>query len=239
MFWFWGIFIFIIGFLAVALLIGYALGEQIVGQEVARRNLRHGVPLLLLGFALTFALSLMGRYSWTGFYSLATILNASWLISWLMRKPGFGNVLLNLGWTAQSKLLLGVGIFQLVMAVLQTSVVIVQFSIGLPPYIMPGQQIAMVVFYWSIALFFLAIGASTPVFREKGISVMLSFIAWKLVTAYRWEASKPNVLTMQYKPKLAFMPGTVSLVIPAQHRDAVNHILQQRVINVTGSNSVP
>ncbi len=231
MFWFWGLFILIVGLLAISLWIGYALGEQMVGREVARRNLRSSIPLILVVIALTFALSFVSRYSWTGFYIFAILGNAIWLISWLIRKPGFGNSLLNLGWTAQSKLFLGFSIFQVVIAALQTITLLGQISLGLPPYATLGQKVAMVIFYWSIALFFLAIGLSTPVFREKGICFMLSFIAWKQVTTYHWESSKLNVLTIKYKPKLALIPGSVSLVIPVQHRETVNHILQERVSN--------
>jgi hypothetical protein len=226
---FWEFLIFFLVLMVISLGIGYAIAQGMIGREAARRNLRYVLPWLLCGFAITFLIPLLGKYGWVSFYILYAVGMGIWLLSWLLRKQESGVLLLDVGKNVQSKLLFWVGLLEVAVAGFLTWLFFEQVSRGFPLYSSLGIEASKLVFWWSFAIFFMALGSSKLEFREKGICFMFSFIAWQRVRSHHWEPSKPNTLTIRFKPRYPLFPGFMSMAIPAKHRDAVSHILNERL----------
>lgn len=229
--WFLGFLIFFLVLMAISLGVGYAIAEEMIGREAAQRNLRYVIPWLLFGFAIAFLISLFGKYGWVSFYILYAVGISIWLLSWFFRKQEAGVLLLDIGKNAQNKLLFWVGLFEVAIAAFMTWWFFEQVSRGLPRYSSLEIEVSRLAFWWSLAIFFMALGLRKLEFREKGICFMFSFIAWQRVKSHNWEQSKPNTLTLRFKPRYPLLPGFMSMAIPAKHRDAVSHILNERLPN--------
>jgi hypothetical protein len=229
--WFWGFLIFFLVLMAISLGVGYAIAEEMIGREAAQRNLRYVLPWLLFGFAIAFLISLFGKYGWVSLYILYAVGIIIWLLNWFFQKQEAGVLLLDIGKNAQNKLLFWVGLLDVAVAGFMTWLFFEQVSRGLPQYSSLGTEASKLVFWWSFAIFFMLLGLSKLEFRENGTCFMFSFIAWQRVKSYNWEQSKPNTLTIRFKPRypLFLFPGFMSMAIPAKHRDAVSHILNERL----------
>lgn len=234
--WFWGFLIFFLVIMAISLGIGYAIAEGMMGREAAQRNLRYAFPELLFGLATAFLISSLGKYGWVSFYILAVGISI-WLLSWVVRKQEAGVLLLDVGKTVQNKLLFWFGLFQLAGAGFMTWLFSEQVSRGLLQYSSLGTESSKLAFYWFLGIFFMALGLNKLEFRENGICFMFSFIAWQRVKSYHWEQSKPNTLTIRFKPRYLLLPGFMSMAIPAKHRDAVSHILNERLPDKTSDSN--
>jgi hypothetical protein len=204
--------------------------ERMIGHEAARRNLRYAVPWLLFGFALAFTIPLFGRYGWVSFYILYAVGISIWLISWFFRKQEAGALLIDIGRTSQNKFVFWIGLFEVAVAVLQTWLFFMLVSNGIPKYTSLELEISRLVFWWSVASFFVAIGLNKLELRENGICFMYSLIKWQRINSYDWELVKPNVLTIRFKPRFPLSPGSMSIAIPEEHKkDVVSHILDEQL----------
>lgn len=222
---------------AMLLGIGYPADKGMLGREAAQRNLRYVLPLWgLFGLAITFLLPLFGKYDWVNFYifNLVVVIGFSiWLLSWFSRKQEAGVVLLDVGRTTKNKRLLWVGLFEVALA---GSMIFKQVLREFSPHSSLVAKTSSLGFWWSFALNFMIIGLSFIVlglskleFRENGICFLSSFIVWQRVNSYNWEQSKPNTLTIRFKPRYPLFPPFMSMAIPAKHQDAVSHILKERL----------
>jgi hypothetical protein len=223
-------FLIVLIFMATGIGIGYATAERMIGREAAQRSLRYVLPLLLFGFAIAFLIPLLGKYGWVSFYILCSLGISIWLLNWFFRKQEAGTLLLDIGKTAQNKLLFGVGLIGVVVAGSMTWLFFEQVLRELPQYGSLGKEVSKLVFFWSWAIYSMLLGLSKLEFRENGICFMLSFIVWQRVKSWDWEQDKPNTLTIRLKPQypLSFS-WFMSMVIPAQHREAVSYILDERL----------
>jgi hypothetical protein len=227
--WIWGFLIFFLALMTISVGIGYAIAAGMIGREAAQRNLHYALPWLLLGIAIACLIPLLGKYGWISFFTLYTVGISIWLLSWFFRKQEAGVLLLDIGKTAQNKLLFWVGLFEVAVAGFMTWLFFEQVSMGLPQYSSLGTEVSKLAFWWSFSIFFMLLGLSKLEFRENGICFMFSFIAWQRIKSYDWEQSKPNTLTIRFEPRYPLFPGFMSMSIPAKHRDAVSHVLNERL----------
>lgn len=227
--WFWGFLIFCVVLMAGSLWFGYVAAERMVGREAARRKLRYTIPSLLFGFALALVIPLLGKYGWVSFYILYSIGIGAWLISWFFRKQEAGSLLADTGRSSQNKFMFWIGLIEVAVAVLQTWLFFTLVSNGVPKYTSLEMEVSKLIFWWSFASFFIAIGLNKLEFRENGICFMYSFIKWQRINLYKWEPTKPNVLTIRVKPLFPLLPGFMSIAIPAKHKDVADGILDERL----------
>jgi hypothetical protein len=226
--WFLGFLVFFPVLIAISLGVGYAIAAEIIGREAAQRNLRHVLPLLLFGFAIAFLIPWFGKNGWISFHILCGVGISIWLLSWSFRKQEAGALLLDIGRNVQIKLFFWFGLFKVVIAAFMTWLFFQQVSKGLSQYSSLEIEASKLVIWWS-AIIFIALGSSKLEFREKGICIMFSFIAWQRVKSHNWEQSKPNTLTIRFKPRYRLFSGFMNMAIPTKHRDAVSHILNERL----------
>jgi hypothetical protein len=227
--WFWGFLIFFVVLMAGSFWFGYVAAERMVGREAARRTLRYTMPWLLFGFALAFVIPLLGKYGWVSFYILYAAGISAWLISWFFRKQEAGSLLADIGRNSQNKFIFWIGLIEVAVAVLQTWLFFTLVSNGVPEYTSPELEISKLVFWWSFASFYIAIGLNKLEFRENGTCFMYSFIKWQRISSYTWEPTKPNVLTIRFKPLFPLLPGFMSIAIPTKHKNVVDRILDERL----------
>lgn len=202
---------------------GYLVGAIILGRKAASRNVRYGLPWLLMGFALAFVFATLMRWQRpsSDLFSLAYVMVVlTWLLSWPVRRQDAGEVLLNAGRTLQHKLLFWIGILEVGVAIYFTWP-----SLIVPVRSVEYISIPQIVFWWVFAIFFLVLGLSQLELRENGFCFMYTFVRWQRIKSYAWEPSRPNTLTIQVKPYLPLMPGFISITVPSSHRDAVEQIV--------------
>jgi hypothetical protein len=237
MFGFWAslIFLFFIVFLATSIWFGYARAVDMVGREAAQRNLRHTLPNILLSwFALALVASLLGTYgwgtyAWVTFNILGSVGCSVLLLNWFFHKKEFGSLLINTGRTSSNKFVFWFAVFYTLSAISKTWGMFVQVLGELPPSTNLEVLISEFVFHWVLAIYLLALALSRLEFRENGICFMLTFLKWQRVNSYKWEQSKPNILTIWFKPRFPLVPGFLSMPIPTKHREAVNQTLDERL----------
>ena len=225
---FWVFLIFFIVIMAIGLGRRDAIAKGMTGREAAQRSLRYVFFCSLFGLAMSLLISSLGKYSWVIFF-ISPVGISIWLLSWAIRQQEAGALLLDVGKTSQNKLFFWVGLFQVAGAGFTTWLFSEQVSRGLSQYRSLDTQASILACYWGAAIFFMALGLNKLEFRENGTCFMFSFIAWKRVQSYHWEQSKPNTLTIRFKPRYFRSPGLMSMAILAKHRDAVSHILSERL----------
>lgn len=231
MVWLWSflIFFFFIVVIATSFGFGYVKAVDMVGREAARRNLRYIVLSTLVACAFGLVIPFLGKYGWVILNILFSVGFSVWLLTWFFRKKEFGDLLINIGRTSINKLFLWFGVFYALSITLMTWRLSVQISVGIPQSTSLEIQISQLVFCWIVVIFFLANGLSSLEFRKNGICFMFTFFNWRRVNSYNWEKSKPNVLTIWFKPRFPLFPGFMSMPIPTKHRDVVSQILDERL----------
>ena len=230
----WVFLIFFIFFvLASSLGVGYTKAKGTIGREAAQRNLRFTILSLLALFTIYFLIFRNYGISGCTIFSSVTLstLVGVWLLGWISQKQKAGSLLLDVGRNPQYKFMLWVGLLEAAVAALQTLVLFSQVSQKLPLYMSLKEGVFQVIFYWSFAIYLIASGLSRLEFRENGTCFMYSLIVWQRVNSYKWEQTRPNILTIRFKPWFSFFPGIVSMNIPAKHRNTVSQILNERVPN--------
>jgi len=231
MFWFWAFLIFLVFIVCLAALFWfiYIRSVNILGRETVQRNLRYALPNILIWFALALIISLLGNYGWVSLNILGSIGCCVLLLTWFFRKKQSGRLLINIGRTSAHKLVFWLAVFYVLMMILTTWGTFVLVLGELPPSTNLEVFISQIVCNWALAICFLALGLSRLEFRENGICFMLTFFKWQRINSYNWEQSKPNTLTIRFKPRFSLVPGFVSMPIPTKHCDAVNQILDERL----------
>jgi hypothetical protein len=227
---FWVIFLVFFGVLmAISLGIGYLIAVRLIGREAAQRNLRQVIPCFLIGIALAFIISLFGKYAWLMYHLLFAAGSCIYLLTWYWRKRQAGSLLLQLGRLSANKFMFWIGVFEAVIAILQSALFIAQVSDGFSSYDSLVSSLAQVVIYWTMAIVFISFGLSRLELRENGICYTFLLTRWERITSYAWEKSKNSTLTIRFKPRFPFFLGFGSIPIPSAHKDAVDRILAQHV----------
>lgn len=229
MLWPWGFLIFFfIVFIATSFLFGWVRAADMVGREAVRRNLRYILLSMLLGCAFSFVILFLGKYRWVCLDILVLVDISIRGLTWFFHKKEFGNLLINIGRTSINKYYFSFGVPYALFVTLTTCLLFVQ---------MPGEIrqsltleiISQFGFGWISVILPLAYGFSGLEFRENGICFMFIFLNWRRINSYNWEKSKPNVLTVWFKPRFPLFPGFMSIPIPTKHCDVVSQILDEQL----------
>jgi uncharacterized membrane protein YhaH (DUF805 family) len=133
-------------------------------------------------------------------------------LTWFFRKSDYGSLLLDVGQIEKSKFWWRIGtvialFIILFFKLIGTGLNILNVEI-FPAYLTP-------VFY------LIATGLAHIELREKGICYRFKLIRWRDIKSCKWEL---NLLTIKFKRN-----GELSLLIPIDYRDAVNHILAEHL----------
>lgn len=151
-----------------------------------------------------------------------------WWLIWFFRKKEFGDLLINIGRTSINKYYFSFGVPYALLVTLSTCLLFVQMPVEIRQSLIL-EIISQLGFGWISAILFLAYGFSGLEFRENGICFMFTFLNWRRVKSYNWEKSKPNVLTIWFKPRFPLLPGFISIPIPTKHCDVVSQILDEQL----------
>lgn len=215
-----------------AMAIAYAISYRTIGHQAAQRRLGRSALLILLAFFVGFGLHFLGKYGSISICFLFAAYVVLWLLTWNWRKKKAGALLFDVGRFSRSKLMLWVGVLEALLAVFNTWSAINTISTGLGNDTELVQVISQLVFFWSLAIYFLSSGLSRLEFRENGICYMLSVVKWEKLTSYRWNQEKPSIVTIEFKqPPYLLSTGFWSVPIPSAHRDTVEQILAEHVNN--------
>lgn len=220
--------VYILIMFGLGLGIGYLISIKTLGRQAATRHIRYALPWTAVGFILAFVLARLGRsYGGTGsiFPIIYIIGMGGWLLDWFIRRQNSGSIVFNTGKTIQNKILFWMGI--LVIA----NVLFLIWTAALTPY--PELAIKSlsptILFLLLVTLPLIAVGLSGLELREKGVCFMLTFISWQQMKSYDWEVSKPNTLTLRYRPRFPLMPGFMSIRVPAAHHEKIDRILKLHI----------
>lgn len=211
--------------------IGYWISVKTSGRDATLKKIRYIFPWFLIGFAIAFILPNLVQgdlpnlnFIYVGFAVFIII----WLLSWPFRKRAADQLLLNVGRMPQNKIMLWIGVLELLVAVYLTWQV----------FTMPAQspestsaiaEIAKLSFWWAFASFFLALGVNTLELRKNGLCFMYTFIPWQRMQSYEWQGSNSGTLNIFLKPRLRLFPGIISINIPEQHRTTIEHAVASHI----------
>jgi hypothetical protein len=233
MVFYWVLLIFFIVLMAIAFGVGYVRQVARIGREAVRRIIRSNLPGMLLGLAPflapTLAMIFLREYSLVIFQILYSVGVSVWLLPWFFRKKEFGNLLINIEQPLVPIFFFWMAVFLTLITGVYTFVVFGLVLEGLLQSTSLGIEISRLVFGWVLAIFFLAYALSRIEFRENGICFVFTLFKWQRINSYNWEQSKPNILTIRFKPRFPLSRGFMSMPIPAKHRDVVNQILDERL----------
>ncbi|MEL6161664.1 MAG: hypothetical protein AAFQ40_12040 [Cyanobacteria bacterium J06623_5] len=220
-----GIVTFLLG-LAIALGLGYAIARKILGPQAAKRNLLYSAPWLILGALLPLLLSEAGRYGLIILYALYAGGVLIWLLSWPLRQRAAGALLLEVGQTAQTRLLFWVGLGQVGVAIAMTLPLLDQLT---GPFVTTGNIVSGIVklsFWWIIAALFIALGRSKLEIRENGLAYLYSWQPWERIQAFGWDDDQPNTLILKAIPRSFLSRRYLTLSIPKEIQSQVDALLE-------------
>ena len=229
--------------LVVALLIGYIISRSMLGQEAAWRNLLATSLLLLLTFAVVFALLSLpqpGRdYALSGLFIVCSVIPWLVILTWPRRKRLAGYLLWNLGWPSTHRYMLVASAIFLINEILQTIVFVSLAVKGFSgSYSIPEYYLSQVILYWSVTICLFWVGFSKLELRENGIYYKFGFIKWEQIASYKWEGTKANTLTIWLKQRFPVFQ-TRSWPIPLALKNPVERLIDQQMSGKKGSTKFP
>ncbi|MBE9059716.1 hypothetical protein [cf. Phormidesmis sp. LEGE 11477] len=210
--------------------LGYFALSRVLGSRSARRSLVHAAPAVAIGLLLPLVLAFAGRYGLVALYGLYAAGAVIWMASWPLRKKQAGDLLLRLGNTLQSKVLLWLGLFQVGLAIAITISRLDQFTgslVTLGGIISGAVELA---FWWSLALLFILLGCSRLEIRENGLSYLFAWQPWERIQAFGWDDDKPNTLILKTIPRTFLSRRYLMLSIPADQQQRVDGLLEDYLI---------
>jgi Domain of unknown function (DUF5673) len=156
------------------------------------------------------------------------------LLRWFFQKREAGELLLCIGKTEESKILLyGLPLGMLPLLALMVWKLVERISRGFPQGSSLAEDATRVIFFFSFVVYFIFLGLGKLEFRENGICYMRRFYTWHSIESYNWNQLKSGTLRIRLKSRFPLFAGflnmNMNLTIPFKHRDAVDHILKERV----------
>jgi Domain of unknown function (DUF5673) len=209
--------------------ISYVSTAAMMGHEVAQRTISFTLIFFLLMVPFFLLINLGGKYGLVGFQFFFAVTIIVSLLSWSLRKQKAGILLLDIGknedlWVSQ----VGVGLLWAALAGYNAWSFFRQVPRGNLQYFSIVTKVSELAFYLSVAISLILQGFSKTEFRVKGICTYFRFISWQQIKSYNWEESKPNVLTIRYKPRFPLFPKWMSWTIPMRYREDISRILDER-----------
>lgn len=213
----------------LGLLVVYGLLVKTMGQPAARRQTRHALPWIVLGFAIAFISAFIAVWKQSGwsFIHLAYIISASlWLMSWPVRKRKAGSLQLNVGRTWHNRMLFWLGLAEFAIAAIITGVSWFTLTEIANSSTEVAQLSLKVAFWWALAAFIFSLGLNKLELRENGLCFLYNFMPWQRMNSYTWDTNYPNILVIQIHPRFVFLPASMNIRVPKRHRDAIDRIVQ-------------
>ncbi|MEL6490667.1 MAG: hypothetical protein AAFQ95_11950 [Cyanobacteria bacterium J06621_3] len=227
-------------FMSLVIGCGYLWIASAIGQEAGLRNTRYGLVGLLTLFLITIMMpqiaSQLSEKTLSNLhilYWLPIIGFGSWGLSWPYRKQEFGDLLLDAGRTWQNKVLFWIGLIEAGIATFITWLSSRHFLASLDSAggLLQILQVRapQVIFWWTIAILLISTGLSKLELREKGLCFLWTFVSWQQISAYWWENSQQNTLTIKVRRRLLLSPSFMSIRTPARYRDAIERIVNAHI----------
>lgn len=213
----------------LSLLVGYGVLVMAMGRPTARRQMNHALPWIVIGIAIAFASAFIAVWKQSGwsFIHLAYIISASlWLVSWPMRKRKAGSLQLNVGHTWHNRMLFWLGIAEFAIAAIITGVSWVTLTAVANSSTEVAQLSLKVAFWWVLATFIFSLGLNKLELRDNGLCFLYNFIPWQRMKSYTWDTNYANILVIQIQPRFVFLPASMNIKVPEQHRDAIDRVIQ-------------
>ncbi|MEM9908763.1 MAG: hypothetical protein AAF921_27515, partial [Cyanobacteria bacterium P01_D01_bin.44] len=134
----------------------------------------------------------------------------------------------------QSRFLLWIGLLEGIVAAYMT-----WSSLSIRDFYSGGSVSTLVgiIFWWTLTVFFIALGLNNLELRKNGVCFMYTVIPWSRMLSYGWETSKPTTLTIRLKPRLSVLPDFMSVNVPKPHRGAIDRIVAIYISSETLSQS--
>jgi hypothetical protein len=204
-----------------------------MGHEVAKRGMRCSLIWISLFIPAYVLINLLGEYGLTAFQFFLSITCISLLLDWYFQKQKAGILLLDISENEDLRMVqVWLGLAGVVFVGFSAWSFFRQVSTGNPQYAsLVIKKVADLAWLLSLNIVFISQGLSGTEFRSNGICMgtYFRFISWRRIKSYYWEPSKPNILTIRYKPRFPLFPTWMSWPIPAQSQEAVDRILNERL----------
>ena len=184
---------------------------------------------LIFFIVLDLVIPFLGEFGRVIFQIIFSVGVSVWLLHWFFHKKELGNLLINIEQPSFKIVFSWIAVF----LVLSTGVYTLIF-LGIVLEVLPQStsleiEISRLVFYWAMAIFYLAHALNRIEFRENGICVLFTLFKWQSINSYNWEQAQHNILKIRFKQRFPLNKGFMRLPIPAKHRDAVTQILDERL----------
>jgi Domain of unknown function (DUF5673) len=216
----------------IALLLIYAINRSMLGKQAAFRNLLNSLlflPLTACMVGIFFLPEPWRNYTSIALFTTVSVLFWIQLLTTTRRKKQAGYLLWHLGWPVNHKYMLLASTLFLIMAILQTVVLIILASQGFSGSSFSIEYyLAQVILYWSGAFYCLWVGFSKLELREKGIYFKFGLVKWQQIASYKWEGEQANILTVWLKQSIPFF-NTRSWLIPAALKNPVERVIVQNM----------
>lgn len=197
-----------------------------VGPQAAKRNFRDMLPLLVVTYAAVFAFNFLeSPYQEIVFPVVYAVFFALWLGSWPIRRRAAGDLLLSIK-PPQNKLFAWIGWFEGAFAIILTWEFIARWS---GPDRGSLSELPILIMIWLVTGLFFVFAQSRFEFRENGFCYVFRYIEWARVTAYEWEPTKPETLTLRYQPRFPLLPKFLTLKMPAAQHEEIERIAESYI----------
>jgi hypothetical protein len=228
-----GVLVIILLSIILILVLTYPLTANMMGHEVAKRSTFQILVIFLFVISIAFLLYLIigEKYGLVAFQFLASAMVIFYFLSLPFRKEKAKILLLDIGknefWTSS----LFAGLMYIGLTISNALAFFRYASTGFPQGSNFVTEISGLAFNGSLSVWWILLALSKTEFRENGIWLGTILIKWQRIKSYRWEPSKPNILTIRHKPSFPLFSGWMSLPIPLQYREDVSRILNERLPN--------
>ena len=216
--------------LAIIILCAYLLTWKVLGPTAAKRNLIYAIPWVIAGALLPVLFSSIGQYALVTIYVLYALGILFWLASWPFRKKQAGDLLLRVGSTLQNKILFFFGLLQVGVAIALTLSQIDLFTGALVTTSGLLIGVGKLLFWWTVAILFLAIGQSNLELHEHGLTHLFAWQPWERIIAFGWDDDNPNSLILKTKPRTAISRKYISMSIPTAQVEEVDRLLEDYLL---------
>jgi hypothetical protein len=210
----------------------YLSAASMAGHEVAKRTTIQVLFLILFIASISSLLYLVvgEKYGLAVLQLLASVVVIFYLLSLPFRKEKSNILLLDIGKNKFWASSLFAGLIYIGLTILNALYFFGYVSTGFPQGSNLVTEVSGLAFYGSLSIWLILLAFSKTEFRKNGIWLGIRLIKWQRIKSYRWEPSKPNILTIRYTSFPLFL-GWMSLPIPTKYREDVSRILNERLPN--------
>ena len=185
---------------------------------------------MLIGALFAIVLSFSGEHLLTVLLMLYALAVLLWLASWPLRKKQAGDLLLRVGANAQTKVAFFVGLLEVGVAIVLTFNQLDLFTGSLATTSGIITSISRLSFWWTLAIFFLAVGQSNLEIHEYGLTYFFTWQPWERIVAFGWDDDKPNTLILRAKQRTIISRKYITLSVPTGQVEDVDRLLEDYLL---------